>query len=235
MKFNINVSYLAAALKIAPRDINAAGRRSYLVGVNFEFNSRTIIATDGHCLIALADAMDAPSDGVDEKGREIPGTLAPHAAVTVPYDACAEIVKDAKKCKVYSIECELVDGANISTLHWQAAGLKREYIVNTHEGNFPQWRQIVPKELALEPAQFDPRLLARMLEAFGLALNIKKGNASFALYSNHSAAICSTGHSNILGLVMPWRSGEPEKVPACLSVAHPVIPTLTEVATAAAA
>lgn len=224
-KFTIDTNYLAACLKIAPKDIGASAYRPYLVGVHVDFEARALIATDGHCLIAISDALDGACDGVTEKGEQMYAPIPKRAPITVDYDACAELVKDAKGARVSTIECEIIDGNNLTWITWTVAGMNRKTIVknDSDSGRYPDWRRIVPRSVTLEPAQFDPQLLAKMHDAFAAALNLKKGKfVPLTLSTNgaRGAAVADCGRCNILGIIMPWKDGGASKTPEALRVAH---------------
>ena len=221
MKFTLNVNYLAAALKIAPKNASYAGHRSYLGGVHFDFDARTLVATDGHFLIALGAAITAADDGIDDKGRAVPGTLGNHAPFILHADAVKELVKAAKDCRVTHAEMELIAGDNLETLSFSANGGTRSWIID-NTSKYPGWRHIVPQSLALEPAQFDPELVARMADALALASRRKGGKVYTQLHTDtaKSAAVMTCADENVLGVVMPWRA-DTERQPVQLRVAHP--------------
>jgi len=143
MTTTIRASYLRLAMTCMARgDI-----RYYLCAVRIEPREEGgafIVATDGHCLIAI----------IDEKGVcDVPVLICPDrvTAAQLPKVGSSRDTDEAKvSIEAYgsSIALKVTDKDGVPT-HLQIRA-------TTVEGNFPDWRKVVPKFADLKPGFIDP-------------------------------------------------------------------------------
>lgn len=124
----------AALTHTARKDI-----RTYLCGVRLEPSAGKIIATDGHRMfIGAIDTADAP-------------------AVTIPAELLASALK-AVKVKKGTI--------TLVTVNYSAGTVELAFPNGARfagaelEGNYPEWRRVLPQTVSGESAQFNPQYLA---------------------------------------------------------------------------
>jgi len=139
----INIRALKAVALMASKEQT----RYYLNGVYIEFHTGHLImiATDGHCLAAVRQTLDAR-------------LAAPPAGVIIPLDLIARI----KPHKIESLaHAELsVTGARVTIDY-----LGDTFAANAIDGVFPAWRRVTPASVSGVAAQFDPAFPARFAAA----------------------------------------------------------------------
>lgn len=75
---------------------------------------------------------------------------------------------------------------------------------------FPQWREVYPKSLSGDPAQYDDVLIARVRAAIGDATSSKKKQA-VEMLTNGSDAGLAVAPEGLAFIVMPFRTGSDEE------------------------
>ena len=181
MKITIAHDTIKALLLIAPKsDI-----RYYLNGVCVDVRNgaATLVATDGHRLLAVpvaADNVEGASDG----------------QYIIPRDVL-DAVKPVKLARnTLPIAIEIVDTRSTITGATTATS-------PTVDGRFPDWRRVTPASASNEPAQYQPEYLAsfgKIGELFG-GKNVK----CVVHYNGTGAALVTFPCSEAVGVVMPLR------------------------------
>lgn len=200
MKLTISHDTIKALLLIAPKsDI-----RSYLQGVCVDVRNGTVtlVATDGHRLLAVPVAADNVESAID--GQYIIPRLA------------LESVKPVKVTRGDTLPITLeivgtqvtITGATTAT---SAAMDER----------FPDWRRVMPKSATGVPAQFNPSYLGDWSKvAKYLGASAKGSGASAVIHHNgHDAALVTFPISPALGVAMPCRLSANNE-----TVQHPSLP-----------
>lgn len=199
MKITISHDTIKALLLIAPKsDI-----RYYLNGVCADVRDGqvTLVATDGHRMLAVPVAADNVENASD--GQYI-----------IPRDVL-DAVKPVKISRgdTLPIAIEIVDARITITGATTATSL-------TRDGRFPDWRRVMPASASNEPAQFNSEYIAafgKIGELFGA--KTKTGVTAVIHHNGLGAALVTFPISDALGVIMPYR------VDAAGSVAqHPSLP-----------
>jgi DNA polymerase-3 subunit beta len=181
MKLTITHDTIKALLLIAPKsDI-----RYYLNGVCVDVRAGTVtlVATDGHRLLAVpvsADNVESATDG----------------QYIIPRDTL-DAVKPAKYGKSAApITVEIVDARITITGATTATS-------PTVDGRFPDWRRVTPTSANNEPAQYQPEYIA----AFGKIGELFGGkNVKCVIHHNGDAfTLVTFPCSEALGVIMPLR------------------------------
>jgi hypothetical protein len=200
----LNIRALKAVALMASKERT----RYYLNGVYIEFhaNHLVMVATDGHCLAAVRQTLDAP----------LP---APPAGVIIPLDLIARI----KPSKVEPLaHAELsVTGARVTIDY-----LGDTFAANAIDGTFPDWRRVAPASVSGVAAQFNPALPAR----FAAAARVFSSKPSvFSIGHNGLAsalvdwvpADAGAGLEGF-GVIMPWyRKQAPMTAPPAWATTAP--------------
>ena len=200
MKITIKHDTIRALLVIAPKsDI-----RFYLNGVCVDVRdgATTLVATDGHRLLAVPVAADDVDDVIDGQ------YILPRAVL--------EVVKPCKYGKnSLPITIEIV-GTQVTITGATTATSP------TVDGRFPDWRRVVPASANGVPAQFNPSYLGdwgKVAEYLGAS---GKGSGASAVihHNGDGAALVTFPISDALGVVMPCRVGANGE-----TVQHPGLPS----------
>ena len=196
MKLTIAHDTIKALLLIAPKsDI-----RYYLNGVCVDVRNgaATLVATDGHRLLAvpvLADDVESAIDGQYIIARDVLDAVKPCKAGKHSLPLTIEIV-DARIT---------ITGATTATN-------------STMDERFPDWRRVTPTSANNEPAQYQPEYIAsfgKIGELFG-GKNVK----CVIHYNGMGAALVTFPTSEALGVIMPMRVN----AEAGSAVQHPGLP-----------
>jgi len=193
MKITISHDTIKALLLVAPKtDI-----RYYLNGVCVDVRQGTVtlVATDGHRLLAVpvaADDIQSAMEGQYIIPRE---TLEAVKPVKVPRSDNLPLTIEIVDARI------TITGATTATSP-------------TIDGRFPDWRRVTPTSANNEPAQYQPEYIA----SFGKIGELFGGkNVKCVIHHNGlGAALVTFPASEALGVVMPLRVDN-EK--------HPGLPT----------
>lgn len=202
---SVNLAALAACLKVAPKNAKESEGREYLQGVYFDRDRLT--ATDGKVLVTIGEAVAR-----DDDSAQVPE----YPPFILPYDAALEICRAAKPCRVEAVTLALGDASLECPLGYRTLAYTLDRSVQ-----FPDYRYIVPRSVSLEPAQFNPAILARVQDALDI---YRKSELLPLLHTdgpNKGALITRPDCENFLAVVMPYRVKEvAESVPSALAKFH---------------
>ena len=197
MKLTIAHDTIKALLLIAPKsDI-----RYYLNGVCVDVRNgaATLVATDGHRLLAVPVLADNVENAID--GQYI-----------IPRDVL-DAVKPVKLSLrgTLPLTIEIVDTRITITGATTAAS-------PTIDGCFPDWRRVTPATANNEPAQYQPEYIA----SFGKVGELLGGKKVKCVihYNGMGAALVTFPTSEALGVIMPMRVN----AEAGSAVQHPGLP-----------
>jgi DNA polymerase-3 subunit beta len=203
MQVSIPAEIIKALLITSPKtDV-----RFYLNGALLEVRQdhATMIATDGHMLLAVP----LPADAIE--GERIVGDyIIPRTLL--------ESVKPAKIGRtVLPLVLEISAGVGVQgqsvfslTLKGATHGIDKPV-----DGRFPDWRRVIPAKASGEPVQFDARHISRFGDVYDALGGSKKYCAPVIHYNGTDAALVSNLGHGAVGVIMPLR----EKTPA-----HPGVP-----------
>ena len=182
MKLTISHDTIKALLLIAPK----ADIRYYLNGVCVDVRQGTVtlIATDGHRLLAVpvsADNVESATDG----------------QYIIPRDTL-DAVKPVKISRgdTLPITIEIVESRVTITGATTATN-------STMDERFPDWRRVMPQSANNEPAQYQPEYIAsfgKIGELFG-----GKNVQCIIHYNGTDAALVTFSASEAIGVIMPLR------------------------------
>ena len=181
--------------------------RFYLNGALLEVRQdhATMIATDGHMLLAVP----LPADAIEGE-RMVGDYIIPRTLL--------ESVKPAKVGRTVlplALEISASPGAQGQTVYTLTLKGATHGIDKPVDGRFPDWRRVIPAKASGEAVQFDARLVARFGDVYDALGGSKKYCAPIIHYNGTDAALVSNLGHNALGVIMPLR----EKTPS-----HPGVP-----------
>jgi DNA polymerase-3 subunit beta len=194
MQATLNLRPLAAASLCA----SSEERRFYLCGVLVEIEPRavTYVATDGHRLFAHREELAA---------CELPNTLL--GRFIIPTKSCRAI-KLGKKA--FTDQATLTRGDD--------GGLLLAYFDERHyfkpvDGEFPNWRAVMPKKGGEAYAHFDGRLVATF-SAIAAALGDDNGVPRICpMDANSPALVVFHGReATTFGVIMPMRGEKVSRI-----------------------
>jgi DNA polymerase-3 subunit beta len=199
MKITVQHDTIKALLLIAPKsDI-----RYYLNGVcaDVRNGAATLVATDGHRLLAVPVTADDVEDAVDGQYIIPRDTLDAVKPVKVPRNDNLPLTIEIVDTRI------TITGATTATSP-------------TVDGRFPDWRRVMPKSATNELAQFNSDYLA----SFGkvaelLGAKTKTGATAIIHHNGADAALVTFPASEALGVIMPCRVDAAGSV-----VQHPGLP-----------
>jgi len=177
---------------------NAAGEkdvRYYLNGVYMELESGVMVATDGAMMFVAASGHGP-----------IPNSGAP--SIILPNEWIDSVLKVAKYETALTVDIDAAQPVATVSVTIGGATLKASCI----DGKFPDWRRVVRFNDTEELAQFDPRLLASLQECFRLAMDERKTAkvcVNLRQQGNSAAIMYRDANTDMFGVLMPWRTGEP--------------------------
>lgn len=212
MKLTIEHDIIKALLKVAAKqDV-----RYYLRGmlIDVRQNDITLVATNGHALLAVP----LPADALEGE-RTIGQWIVPR-----------EVLESVKPCKVgrtaLPLAIDIIPGAVTPDPDRPGVTIKGlDSIIITGattatakpiDGQYPHWRRVMPAGASLEVAQFDPEYVS----VFGDVHKLLTGNSKFNPVIHHNGnggALVSGLGRDALGVLMPLRVDAVE-------MAHPGLP-----------
>ena len=86
------------------------------------------------------------------------------------------------------------------------------------EGDFPDWRRVIPSKIGRKTASFNPNYLGDFIKAIGA----KSGAITLYGDSDNEPHLVSTGQSDFIGVQMPMRADGITKLPDWLAPVAPV-------------
>ena len=174
------------ALKAVSRFAPKTDIRYYLVGVYVEANETEtrLIATDGHTM--LIHRMKAKNT---------------HCwSGIIPLDTVQAILKHKTASKRVDFPIELSEcGGTEGRIDY--AG--QAFIFKPVDGQFPDYRRVIPQTITGEAACYQPEYLQRVQDAAADLGNAKQGGFGMG-YNGNSAAVCPI-NDDCLAIVMPLR------------------------------
>lgn len=185
ISFSVPVQNIAAALIVAPKD----DIRHYLVGVCFDVRGDRVltVATDGHRIL-LARGGEVTVPDAEEKRNEF----------IVPRDALEDVIRKVKGGTSVFVQ---IDGDSVKLV-----STARTITSALTDARFPDWRSVVPKETDGTPAQYSPIYISefhRISKIFG-----RNGMINVSYNGLSAALITFPDTSEVIGVLMPYRSGE---------------------------
>ena len=220
LKVTLNIRALRAVLVA----VSAEETRYYLNGINLEFTPDGVImaATDGHRMIVLRQAYGEHA------------ATAAHASVIVPRDLVAKL-----KVKHKTLDTTDLTIADDGKLLFEHAG--EMFGGSRVDGNFPDYRRVVPQELDGKPAQYNPAYLADFAKArqelTGNKLDKDGKGSPLVRYNGLNPAIVDfawdTGFQ-AFGVIMPLRTTDRTLYYSWASAPAAAWPDATPAASAAA-
>lgn len=175
----IEHSVIKALLTVAAKnDI-----RYYLNAVAIDVRSAdtTLVATDGHILLAIPVAHD----------HEMP------VGVHIIDRASLDGLKLSTKA---GSVLDIVINDGHATIRCNGSETRTPLV----DAKYPDWRTVLPRTSSGECAQFNPELLVRLQIAFRLILGSKTDIPTVHHYGNKGALV--TSDCDALGIVMPCRA-----------------------------
>jgi hypothetical protein len=188
MTISIPRRVIRAMLTVAPvTDI-----RYYLNGMHLRGDARGIIAeaTDGHAMLR-ARVSDAPQ--------------APAWSLILPRAAIEPLAGKGKKTLDEVVTVDASDpGAVIIR---EPDGTVRT--IQSVDGTYPDTDRVtpLPSITPIEPAQFNPALLARVHSALQL-LGAAKTDVQIRQHGDKPSLVTASGLPEALAVIMPWRQEE---------------------------
>lgn len=192
---DIKYNYLkAVSLAMAKQDI-----RYHLMGVHVEARQDgvTLVATDGHRLLAIHD---------DTQRVEEPFSM------IIPSETVKAIITNHKAPRSYKDDNYITIMNTDGNRRWAASAkfagsIKIEFLAMDEE--FPDWRRLVPQTPPTGVgAVVNPDYLVDMEKAasFAIGMPYKPGRVSLAYYGQEAIVVArSMSAPMVLGLVMPMR------------------------------
>ena len=192
LKVTLNIRALRAVLVA----VSTEETRYYLNGINLEFTPDGIVmaATDGHRMIVLRQPYGEHA------------ATAAHASVIVPRDLVAKL-----KVKHKTLDETTLTIGDDGRLLFEHAG--ESFGGSRVDGNFPDYRRVVPKDLDGKPAQYNPAYLADFAKArqelTGSKLDKDGKGSPLVRYNGLNPAVVDfawdTGFQ-AFGVIMPLRT-----------------------------
>jgi DNA polymerase-3 subunit beta len=182
MKITVQHDTIKALLLIAPK----ADIRYYLNGVcaDVRNGAATLVATDGHRLLAVpvaADDVESAIDGQYIIARDVLDAVKP---VKIPRSDNLPLTIEIADARI------TITGATTATSP-------------TVDGRYPDWRRVTPTSANNEPAQYQPEYIG----AFGKVGELFGGkNVKCVIHHNGlGAALVTFPTSEAIGVIMPLR------------------------------
>ena len=188
LKVTLNIRALRATLVA----VSTEETRYYLNGINLEFTPEgvTMCATDGHRMIVLRQPYGEHA------------ATGAHASVIVPRDLVAKLKINPRMKTLDTTDLTIGDDGRLTFEH---AG--ESFGGSRVDGNFPDYRRVVPQDLTGEAAQYDPIYLADFAKA-RKELGGDRTTSPIVRYNGGSPAVVDfawgTGFQAI-GVLMPIR------------------------------
>jgi len=198
MRTLINLDYLKAAAAYASTEETRFYLKGVYVSVHPDADTVTYVATNGHVLFAACDHLDS-TDDVEGDGAWI-----------VPLD----FIKGLKLPRNSALRYAAFEGATgglaspVTGRRVNVSGAV-EGAFTPVDGEFPEWQNVVPKELreAGKAAQFDGRYLA-LLEQTAKALGTPHPVIHFN--GDNPTPVTFGSETHAFAVIMPRRAREEE-------------------------
>jgi len=160
--------------------------RHHLVGVNIDLELKEAAATDGHALVFL------PIDNIPEESNGAKGFL-------IPTESCKDLLRLMKKIRIPAVELDIDE--NLKSISFNYDGIIHAFKIYNY-GNFPDYKQIVPKYSSNFSVNFNPELLFQIKKA----LNKKKNEGLTLEFSDNKKDTIKVLHKGKLyGCFMPMK------------------------------
>ena len=221
LKVTLNIRALRAALVA----VSTEETRYYLNGINLEFTPDGVImaATDGHRMIVLRQPYGEHA------------ATGAHASVIVPRDLVAKL-----KVKHKTLDETTLTIGDDGKLLFEHAG---EMFGGARvDGNFPDYRRVVPQDLDGKPAQYNPAYLADFAKArqelTGQKADRDGKTSPIVRYNGESPAVVDFAYEtgfDAFGVIMPLRTTDRTLYYTWASAPAAAWPDAAPVADAAAA
>jgi DNA polymerase-3 subunit beta len=190
----LKVTLSIRALRAVLVAVSSEETRYYLNGINLEFTPDGVVmaATDGHRMIVLRQPY----------GEH--GATAAHASVIVPRDLVAKL-----KVKHKTLDETTLTIADDGRLTFEHAG--ESFGGSRIDGAFPNYRQVMPKDLNGVAAQYNPAYLADFAKArveLGAEPTKKGGASPVVRYNGENPAVVDFAYGTgfqAVGVIMPIR------------------------------
>ena len=191
LKVTLNIRALRAVLVA----VSTEETRYYLNGVNLEFTPDGVVmaATDGHRMIVLRQPY----------GEHY--ATGAHASVIVPRDLVAKL-----KVKLRTLDETTLTIGDDGKLTFEHAG--EMFGGSRVDGNFPDYRRVVPQNLDGKPAQYNPQYLADFAKArqelTGQKADRDGKTSPIVRYNGDSPAVVDFAYGTgfqAIGVLMPIR------------------------------
>ena len=175
------------ALKAVSRFASKSDIRYYFVGVLVEANETEtrLVATDGHTMLV----------------HRTPAENTHCWTGIVPLDTVQAILKHKTASKRVDVPIELHETASQHELRIDYSG--QAFIFRPVDGQFPDYRRVIPQKITGKPACYQPEYLQRVQDAASDLGNAKEGGFSMG-YNGNNAAVCRI-NDNCLAVIMPLR------------------------------
>ena len=188
LKVTLNIRALRAVLVA----VSTEETRYYLNGINLEFtpDGVTMCATDGHRMIVLRQPYGEHA------------ATGAHASVIVPRDLVAKLKINPRMKTLDETTLTIADDGKLTFEH---AG--EMFGGSRIDGTFPNYRQVMPKDLDGKPAQYDPIYLADFAKA-RKELGGDRTTSPVVRYNGDSPAVVDFAYGTgfqAVGVLMPIR------------------------------
>lgn len=206
-------AFAAVAAAMAVKDI-----RYYLNGALIEVNGTTahVVATDGHRLhvMRVPDATEAPA-------TEAPATE--RQQVILPDTLVKQIIKSVtKKAQTLNVTIEWDDSGNNDAREPTDRGetiirvklpLGDIILSKAVDGQYPDWRRVVPTTVTGEWAPINPRYVLDAMESANIAAQISKADcwAAAVATNGFAGALLQVPSAGFFAVLMPMRDEYPSK------------------------
>lgn len=179
--------------------------RHYLNGINLEIgrNEARLVASNGAML------------GCFRVESEQPDVDAPLTNIIIPNDLLKPI-KTTGLVEITIGERETKDNgpvSNVRPVTITYAGLSISG--KTLDGEFPDFRRVIPSKVSGQPAQFDPRLIATLAKAWSILHGSNSPHCVGIGFNGNDGALITLADENFVGVIMPLhpRAGVPPDAP----------------------
>ena len=185
MKISINLN----TLKAVAHAVGKEETRYYLTGVNLEAGKDgfTMVATNGHFLLCAFQPYGEHMPQDHMESIIIPAGLIAKLKVKRNADPWAELT---------------INGLDLS-FEYRGETFGGKAI----DGTFPGWRNVVPREVSGETAQFNGDYVATMQKA-GIMLSDSEKSTPHIHHNGESPSLVTFGPGKFFGVLMPIRSND---------------------------
>lgn len=206
IQITVPAEYLAV-LKLFAADMDV---RYYLNGIHLEIGREEtlLVASNGAMLGCFRVESEQPDVDAPLTRIIIPNNL----LTPIKSTGVVEIAIGEPETKE-NAEGEEVPVSNARPVKLTYAGLTMRG--EALDGEFPDFRRVIPPKVSGRPAQFDPRYLGTLAKAWSI-LHSNKGICAVGIgYNGEKAALIDLGVDNFVGVIMPMRHDDaPRTAPA---------------------